>query len=74
MKITVRLFGVLRIDRFKESIREFPPGSSAGTVVEELRIPTQLLGTVLIEGVHANLDDPLKDGDVVTLLPILGGG
>jgi len=74
VKITVRLFGVFRIGRFKEAVCDCPAGSSARAVVEQLRIPTPLLGTVLIKGVHASLDDPLTDGDEVTLLPILGGG
>lgn len=74
MRVTVRLFGVFRIDRFKESVLELPPGSSVSTVIEQLRIPTPLLGTVLVQGVHARPEDPLTEGDVVTLLPILGGG
>jgi len=74
VKITVRLFGVFRIGRFKEEARDYPPGVDARAVVEDLQLPTRLLGTVLIKGVHASLDDQLADGDVLTLLPILGGG
>jgi molybdopterin converting factor small subunit len=74
VKITVRLFGVFRIDRFKEEVREYPPGTTARAVVDELRLPTPLLGTTLIKGVHADLDDPLTDGDDLTILPILEGG
>jgi molybdopterin converting factor small subunit len=74
MRITVRLFGLFRIDRFKEEARDVPDGSSARAVAEGLQLPTGLIGTVLIGGVHARLDDQLKDGDVLTVLPILGGG
>ena len=74
MKIRVRLFGVFRIGRFKEEVRDYPAGASVRAVVEQLQIPTRLLGTVLIEGVHASIEDPLTDGAVLTLLPILGGG
>jgi len=74
MKIRVRLFGVFRIGRFKEEVLDYPPGTSARAVAEQLQIPPQLLGTVLIEGVHARLEDQLTDGAVLTLLPILGGG
>jgi molybdopterin synthase sulfur carrier subunit len=74
VKIRVRLFGVFRIGRFKEEVRDYPAGTSVRAVVEQLQLPTQLLGTVLIEGVHASLDDQLTDGAVLTLLPILGGG
>jgi molybdopterin converting factor small subunit len=74
MRITVRLFGVHRIGRFKEEIRDVPAGSTPRAVADGLQLPSWLLGTVLIKGVHARLDDPLKDGDDVTFLPILGGG
>jgi molybdopterin converting factor small subunit len=74
VKIEVRLHGVFRMDRFKEELRDHPPGTTARAVVEQLQLPTRLLGTVLIKGVHASLDDQLSDGDVLSLLPILGGG
>lgn len=74
MRIEVRLYGVFRIDRFKAEVRDYPPGTTARAVVEQLQLPTRLLGTVLIKGVHASLDDQLTDGDVLSLLPILGGG
>jgi hypothetical protein len=74
VKITVRLFGLFRIDRFKEEAREVPAGSSARAVAEQLQLPTRLIGTVLIGGVHARLDDQLKDGDLLVILPILEGG
>jgi molybdopterin synthase sulfur carrier subunit len=74
VKITVRLFGLFRIGRFKEEVRDYPPGTTARAVAEQLELPTRHLGTVLIEGVHAGLDDQLSDGDELTLLPKLGGG
>jgi len=74
VKITIRLFGVFRIGRFKEEVRDYPPGTTARAVVEQLRLPTPLLGTTLIGGVHAHLDDLLTEGDELTILPILEGG
>jgi len=74
VKIRIKLYGVFRIDRFKEEIRDYPPGTTVRGVAEALRLPGQLLGTVLINGVHAGLDDLLQDGDALSLLPILGGG
>ena len=74
MKITVRLYGVHRSGRFKEEVREYPPGTTAGGVLEALQIQRHLLGTVLIDGVHATIEDPLTDGAALSILPILGGG
>jgi molybdopterin converting factor small subunit len=72
--ITVQLFGVFRIGRFKERVLEQPPGASVQAVVDLLRLSTPLLGTVLVNGVHARLEDQLKDGDLLIVLPILEGG
>jgi molybdopterin converting factor small subunit len=74
VKITVKLYGVFRIGRFKEELRDCAPGASPRDVTAQLGIPLQLLGTVLIKGVHAGLDDRLAEGDDLSLLPILGGG
>jgi molybdopterin converting factor small subunit len=74
MRVTVRLHGLFRTGRFVEEVRELAPGGTARAVAEQLRIPVGLVGIVLIDGAHARLDDPLKDGDVVSLLPQMGGG
>ena len=76
MNVTVKLHGPFRIGRFKEEVRGFPPGATPRTVAEALRLPAALVdtGIVLIGGVHARLDDPLADGDELSLLPPLEGG
>ena len=74
MKITIRLFGVFRIGRFKEEMRELPAGTRPRAVAAALQLPEQLLGIVLINDRHAHLDDPLHDGDSLALLPLLEGG
>ena len=74
MNVNIQLFGIFRIDRFKEQQREYPPGTRAQDVIDDLRIPTTLLGIVLINGVHAAADDILTDGDSLALLPLLDGG
>lgn len=74
MKITVSLHGVFRIERFKEEIREYPEGTKVRDVVEDLRLSEALLGIVVINDRHAGLDEVLKDGDLLKLLPLLDGG
>lgn len=74
MTITISLHGVFRIDRFKEEVRDYPAGTRAGDVVEDLGIPAMLLGIVIINDRHGGLDDVLKDGDILKLLPLLDGG
>lgn len=74
MQIKVRLIGAFRIDRFKERIAKYPVGTRVEEIVVQLQIPKRALGTVLINGVHARIDDALSEGDTLVLLPILGGG
>lgn len=76
MKVKVMLHGPYREGRFREAVRELPAGATARTVVEALGLPLPLAlgGIVLIGGVHAGLDDPLADGDELTLLPPMEGG
>lgn len=74
MDITVKLIGAFRVGRFKEEIRSCPSGTRVEEIAGTLRIPTRVIGTVLINGVHARFDNVLKDGDRLSFLPILGGG
>lgn len=74
MNVAIELIGIFQIGRFKEAVREYPPGTCVRKVVDELRIPNPLLGIVLINGVHAGVEDVLNDGDRVCLLPFIDGG
>jgi sulfur carrier protein ThiS len=74
MKITVKLYGVFRIDRFKEEIREYPEGTRVKDVMQDLAFSDKLLGTVVINDVHATVDQVLHDGDSLMILPLLDGG
>ncbi len=74
MTVKVRLIGAFRVDRFKEQEADYPPGTRVEEIVGQLEIPRRALGTVLINGVHSRIEDPLKEGDTLALLPILGGG
>jgi len=74
VRITVRLIGAFRINRFKEQLALYPAGTRVEEIAAGLNIPRQDLGTVLINGLHATLAGQPEDGDTVALLPILGGG
>lgn len=74
MNVTIKLVGIFRISRFKETVLEYPVATCVREVMEELRIENSLLGIVLINGVHASVKDVLNDGDTVCLLPLLDGG
>jgi hypothetical protein len=74
MKVTIQLVGTFQIGRFIEAVREYPSATCVREVVDELRITYPLLGIVLINDIHAGVDDELKDGDTVCLLPFIDGG
>lgn len=74
MKVNIKLVGAFRIDRFKEEFREYRAGASVREVIDSLQLPEQILGIVLINGVHAEFESTLQDGDSLTILPILDGG
>jgi len=74
MQIEVRLIGALRVERFKQQVTEYPEGTTIADIVQTLDIPLKSHGLILINGRHAQIDDTPKDGDSVTILPILSGG
>ena len=74
MQVTVKLFGVFRTGRFKERLCTYGPGTTVQDVVEDLQLPEQILGIFLIDGVHAEPRDGLKDGDSLSILPLFDGG
>jgi len=74
IKIEIKLFGVFRIGRFKKSEFEYPINTKVRDVVIDLQLTDNLLGTVLINEIHSDVNAELNDGDSLSLLPILGGG
>ncbi len=80
MRITVHLYSQLRTylppgEKFlKEKEWNVPEGSTIKNVVDKLKLPTQVPVTVLL---NKNSTDPsasLKEGDVLHILPMMGGG
>ena len=74
MQVTVKLFASFRIKWFKEATREYPQCVEVLDIVNEIGIPVNDLGIVLINGNHASINDKLQDGDIVSLMPLIGGG
>ena len=74
MEIEIKLLASLRVGRFKNQAREFPPATGIREVVVGLGILEKDIGIVLVNGQHASLDEALKDGDALSLLPLVGGG
>lgn len=74
MKITIKLYGVLRINRFKEAEFEYPDGTTIQNIVESLSFTEKLIGAFVVNDVHAGINRVLRDGDILMILPLLDGG
>ena len=72
--IEVRFFATLRQGRGK--ITEVPAEEvfTAGDILRRFDIPAGEVAILLINGFHSKPEDPVKDGDVVSLFPPVGGG
>lgn len=74
MKVTVKLFASFQAGRFNKEIRDYPDQTSIGSIVQELNIPEEEVGILLLNAVHADLGQSLKDGDILAIFPLVGGG
>jgi molybdopterin converting factor small subunit len=74
MKITVSLFATFRNNRFKQEQREYPEDVSFRQVVADLGLREEELGMALVNGRHVSMEQPLREGDSLSLFPLLGGG
>ncbi len=72
--IEVRFFATLRQGRGK--ITEIPAEevSTAGDILHRFEIPAEEVAILLINGFHSKPEDAVKDGDVISLFPPVGGG
>ncbi len=79
MKVEVKLFASLR--RFqspegqggKIQVR-LAEGATAQDILNHLGISGQEAEIILLNGLRAELNVPLKEGDQISLFPMLGGG
>lgn len=73
MRITIRIYGSFCIGRFEVAVREYPEGTLVLDVVRDLGIGEEFL-IRLRNGVHVANDEQLREGDTLSLLPMLDGG
>lgn len=74
MKITIKLFASLQQGRFDVKIFEIHKKMKADDIRKMLKIPKKEKLILLINGRHADLHNAIKDGDTISLFPLLGGG
>ena len=74
MQITVKLFATLRKGRFEEKTMDFSAGVNIEQIVRQIALPENDVTLIFVNGLHADFNTPLSEGDTVSLFPPVGGG
>ena len=77
MRVTVELQAYLeQYSPSGQAVFEYtlPDGAAVQTLINELKLPDEMAGVIVLNDRNADFDDPLHDGDRVTLIPPLAGG
>lgn len=74
MRVTTKLFAVLRQGRFDIDALDLPEGATVGDIVTKLGIPGNEVTLIFVNGRRADRATRLADGDSVALFPPVGGG
>lgn len=75
IKVTVRLISICKNGKFSSKEFDFEDDSTIETIVTKLDLKTEEKSCrILINGKFADFDSSVKDGDTVSILPIIGGG
>lgn len=79
MKIEVSLYGTLAQylpmgTQGRSAIMDYPDGATVGQVIDQLGIPKPYPAMLLVNGIHADSDTQLQEGDLLALFPPLAGG
>lgn len=74
MHIEVRCFATLAVHAPPDKRLALPEGATAGEAMRVLNIRPEDLKLIFVNGVHAEPDRILNDGDRVAFVPAVGGG
>ena len=72
--IEVKFFATLRDGRGKAAQISAESASTAGDVLRLCSLEPSQVAILLINGFHSKPENPVKDGDNVSLFPPVGGG
>ncbi len=74
LTITVKLFATFRVGRFAASTQRYPEGTLIAEVIRDLRIQEREIGMIMQNGIHVEPGQQLKEGDILSIFPLVGGG
>ena len=74
MIVEVKLFATFRNNRFKSKAMEVADDFTVGGILEELEIPVDQAGVLLVNGLSSGVEQGLAENDVLAVFPAIGGG
>lgn len=74
MKVQVKLFASLRIDRFVIKEFDVEKNTSCHKLFNLINLEDEDISILLINGIHSKTTDLLKNNDIISLFPPTGGG
>jgi molybdopterin converting factor small subunit len=75
MKVTVKHFATLKPDTGQGPMEvKLAQGATVGDLLSKLGIEPDEVGILIVSGKQATFGQKLKDNELVTLIPHIGGG
>ncbi|GAA0706414.1 MoaD/ThiS family protein [Paraclostridium ghonii] len=74
MRIEIRLFATFREGREKKQILQIKEDTTILQVLDMLGIDKEEVAILLLNGMDGSFDRKLKDEDVLSIFPPVGGG
>lgn len=74
MKITVKLFATLRAHGKNIQDITIKDSLTVKEVINIMELPKKEVSILMINGIGVTLDTTLKEGDVLAIFPLVGGG
>lgn len=75
MKVQVKHFASLKQDAHHSPMAvKLAAGATVGDLLSRLGIEPDAVGVLIVSGKQANFGQELKENDLVTLIPHIGGG
>lgn len=74
MRVSVKLFAGFQQGRFVAGELDLPAGATVESVVDQLGIPVEEIGVMLVDGRHVGFERTMASGEVLAVFPVIGGG
>jgi molybdopterin converting factor small subunit len=75
MKVTVKHFATLKQDEGQARVEiELNPGATVSDLLSKLGIEQDDVGILIVSGKQGTFGQKIKENDLVTLIPHIGGG